>query len=318
MSKLAALRAKLAEQENKSGGNKSRGDGLTFPFWDAPKDSTSTIRFLPDGNEDNPYFWAERQLIKLPFRGVKGHDENREVIIQVPCMNMFGESCPVMKDVSPWFDLGKEEKDMAHKYWKKKSYIFQGFVRDTEVTEDTPPENPIRKFVIGPQIYKVIDASLRDPEMEEYPPEYEEGLDFRLVKGHNGTFADYSTSKWARKTTALTQEERDAVETHGLVDLSTYLPAKPDGEHLNAIYEMFEASVEGELYDPARWGQYYKPWGLELTSADRKASGTAKSEPAASTSNSASTASSEAPAREPAASVPSGSAADILAKIQNR
>ena len=27
---------------------------------------------------------------------------------------------------------------------------------------------------------------------------------------------------------------------------------------------MFEASVNGELYDAARWGNYYKPYGVEV------------------------------------------------------
>ena len=29
---------------------------------------------------------------------------------------------------------------------------------------------------------------------------------------------------------------------------------------------MFEASVNGELYDPAKWGNYYKPYGVEVPS----------------------------------------------------
>ena len=29
------------------------------------------------------------------------------------------------------------------------------------------------------------------------------------------------------------------------------------------IFEMFEASLAGELYDPEKWAKYYRPWGLE-------------------------------------------------------
>jgi hypothetical protein len=28
--------------------------------------------------------------------------------------------------------------------------------------------------------------------------------------------------------------------------------------------EMFEASVDGELYDPMRWGNFFKPYGLDV------------------------------------------------------
>jgi hypothetical protein len=34
-------------------------------------------------------------------------------------------------------------------------------------------------------------------------------------------------SKWARKESALTEAEQAAIETHGLYDLSTFLPKKP-------------------------------------------------------------------------------------------
>ena len=39
-------------------------------------------------------------------------------------------------------------EDMGRKYWKKRSYIFQGFVNENPLNE-TAPENPIRRFVIG-------------------------------------------------------------------------------------------------------------------------------------------------------------------------
>jgi len=42
----------------------------------------------------------------------------------------------------------------------------------------------------------------------------------RLVKCG---YADYSTSNWARKESALTQAEQDAIEAHGLFTLSSLL-----------------------------------------------------------------------------------------------
>jgi len=34
---------------------------------------------------------------------------------------------------------------------------------------------------------------------------------------------------------------------------------------LRIIKEMFEASVDGQPYDTGRWGQYYRPYGLEVS-----------------------------------------------------
>ena len=101
---------------------------------------------------------------------------------------------------------------MGRKYWKKKSYIFQGFVVTNPLAEDTTPENPIRRFIIGPQIFNIIRSALLDPEMEEMPTDYVKGVDFRINKTTKGGYADYSTSKWSRKTTPLTEEQNKSID----------------------------------------------------------------------------------------------------------
>jgi len=46
--------------------------------------------------------------------------------------------------------------------------------------------------------------------------------------------------------------------------LSEFLPKRPGQEELQAIAEMFQASVDGELYDVEKWGNFYKPYGVEV------------------------------------------------------
>jgi hypothetical protein len=94
-------------------------------------------------------------------------------------------------------------------------------------------------------------------------------LDFSITKTSKGGYADYSTSKWARKESALTNVERAALEAHGLFNLKDFLPKKPTATELNVIKDMFEASVDGQAYDPDRWGQYYKPAGLQVAGSGR-------------------------------------------------
>jgi hypothetical protein len=166
-----------------------------------------------------------------------------------------------LAEVRTWFK-DKSLEEMGRKYWKKRSYIFQGFVRENPLSEDKTPENPIRRFIIGPQIFTIIKGALMDPELEELPTDVLRGLDFRITKTAKGGFADYNTSKWARKESALTEAEQAAIETHGLYDLSTFLPKKPGDVELKVIKEMFEASVDGQPYDTERWGQYFRPAGV--------------------------------------------------------
>ena len=266
MASLAEIRAKLREQENKSTGNTGGGDNGIYPFWNLKEGEEAAIRFLPDGDPDNTFFWAERAMIKLPFQGVKGGDA-KPVQVQVPCVEMWNETCPILSEVRGWFK-DKSLEDMGRKYWKKRSYVFQGLLVDNPLKEETSPENPIRRFIIGPQIFQLIRGALLDPEMDDLPTDAVNGVDFKLIKTSKGGYADYSTSKWSRRSRPLDDKEAAALEAHGLFSLKDYLPKKPTDVELKVIKEMFEASVDGEPFDMERWGQYFKPAGMSQATGD--------------------------------------------------
>jgi len=276
---LAEIRAKLQAQDTRSaGGGRSPGDNAIYPHWNISEGSSTRIRFLPDGNASNDFFWAERLMIRLPFAGVKGQSDSKPVIVQVPCVEMYKEACPILAEVRGWFKDASLE-DMGRKYWKKKSYLFQGFVRENALPDDKAPDNPIRRFVISPQIFNLIKAALMDPELENLPTDTTAGLDFTVSKTSKGGYADYSTSKWSRRESALTADEQAAIDTHGLFNLSDFLPKQPGEVELKVIKEMFEASVDGEAYDAERWGQYYRPPGMMVTNT-APATQSAESSPA--------------------------------------
>lgn len=281
MASLAEIRAKLLAQDTSSKGTKSQGSGdnAIFPHWNIPEGTSATLRFLPDADESNTFFWKERQMIRLPFSGVKGGDEHKQVVVQVPCVEMWGDTCPIHAEIRPWFkDPSMEE--MARTYWKKRSYIFQGLVTQSDLAEESVPENPVRRFVISPQIFKIISQALMDPDFPEIPTDYELGTDFRIVKSTKGQYADYSTSNWARRERSLNQQERDAIAQHGLFNLNDFLPKKPTSEEVNAIFEMFEASVDGQLYDPERFGDYFRPYGVDAPGKRNASASSAPSTPA--------------------------------------
>jgi len=327
---LAEIRAKLQAQDTRSaGGGRSPGDNAIYPHWNISEGSSTRIRFLPDGNASNDFFWAERLMIRLPFAGVKGQSDSKPVIVQVPCVEMYKEACPILAEVRGWFKDASLE-DMGRKYWKKKSYLFQGFVRENALPDDKAPDNPIRRFVISPQIFNLIKAALMDPELENLPTDTTAGLDFTVSKTSKGGYADYSTSKWSRRESALTADEQAAIDTHGLHNLSDFLPKQPGEVELKVIKEMFEASVDGQAYDAERWGQYYRPSGMMVTntapatqSADSSPS-VAQPTPSAETATPAPVAeAAPATAAEPVtaeapASDSSKRAEDILAMIRNR
>ena len=318
---LAEIRAKLASQENRGSGNTMGGDNGIYAHWNIQEGTTARVRFLPDANTKNTFFWVERLMIRLPFAGVKGQVDSKPTVVQVPCVEMYGDACPVLAEVRTWFKDASLE-DMGRKYWKKKSYLFQGFVRDNPINEDKTPENPIRRFVISPQIFNLVKNALMDPELENLPTDYEGGLDFNIKKTSKGGYADYSTSTWARKESALTQDELQAIEQYGLYNLGDFLPKKPSDAELKIIKEMFEASVNGEAYDAERWGAYYKPAGFQTSTAD--SAPRTESAPAPAPRPAPVVEDVEEEASEPVASAPveakpsSQRAEDILAMIRNR
>ena len=329
MATLAEIRAKLKAAETRSTDSNSGGDKSIYPFWTIKNGGEAVFRFLPDGNADNTFFWVERAVIKLPFAGIKGRTDSKPVVVNVPCVEMYndGSVCPILSEVRPWFKDPSLE-DMGRKYWKKKSYIFHGFVTEDGLEEKEPPENPIRRFVIGPQIYKLIHAALIDEEYTELPTDYVHGFDFRLKVGTKGGYADYSTSTWSRRTRPISDTERDAITQFSLPNLSDYLPKKPNEVELKVMVEMFEASVNGEAYDIERWGKYFRPYGISESDAPTATATVAPVvAPAPIVTH---VAEDDAPWDEPAATytpqpavadtapASDSRAADILAKIRNR
>ena len=285
---------------------------------------SAVLSFLPDADNNNTFFWIERAMIKLPFNGIKGQMDSKSIQVQVPCVEMWADTCPILTEVRPWFK-DKSLEDMGRKYWKKRSYVMQGFVRENPITDDKS-DKAIRRLIIGPQIFQIIKSALMDPELEELPTDYARGLDFRVSKTSKGGYADYSTSKWSRRERALDEAERAAIDTHGLHNLGDFRPKEPTEAEVKIIAELFAKSVEGEAYDLEQYGQYFRPAGVAYQGKPQVAVPTA-SAPAAPVAQAAPTAapvteSAPAPQPEAAPIAPAGDSAkraeDILKLIRSR
>jgi len=266
---MRALRAKIKESQENAG---KKGDAnQLYKHWDIPTNSSVTLRFLPDANKDNPWYWAERQMISIKFAGIKNDPSAGEVTVKVPCVEMYGifghkMDCPIMPDLRAWFKSKDPSLvELGRQYWPKKDFILQGFVRgDNPAKDDQQPENPIRSFMLSKKLGGKLIANIDDEETIASPSDYEQGLDFVIKKGKSGEFANYDESGFKKRESALTAAEREAIEKYGLNDLEKFLPKRPDAASLIAIREMFDVSVDGGLYDVERWGNFYKPYGVEF------------------------------------------------------
>ena len=166
-----------------------------------------------------------------------------------------------------------------------------------------------------------------DPDLENLPTDYEGGLDFNIKKTSKGGYADYNTSTWARKESALTQAELEAVEKFGLYNLADFLPKKPSDVELKIIKEMFEASVNGEPFDADKWSAYYKPAGMAVAAGNKSDDATPAAKPVVASRPVPAATNDDSPFEvdEPEVTAPvtsakpaSQRAEDILAMIRNR
>lgn len=288
MKTLAEIRAELKAQDEKQKAIKDgtyTGGGNTQPdaflaHWNIKEGESLNLRFLEDGDKSNPVFWRERTMIKLPFRGIKGVSSDM-VYVTVPCNEMWGpkDSCPVRKEVREWYASIKSTPNpdlekLASTYWGSKSFLLQCMIApdSTEVLKDNPPENPIRRVLLSKVLFTKVRSILLNTGIREFPTHPEFGRDFSVVKKKNGGgYAAYDESQFSMSERPLNDAERAAIEQYGLFDLGDYMPKQPTQEELNAIAEMFEASVNGEAYDPARWAFAYRPAGVQRPTTDAPA-----------------------------------------------
>lgn len=269
-SKLEIMRAKLREKEKRgTGGN--GGDRASFPFWDMPNETSTSFRLLPDGDPENDFWFRETRVFRWKFADPQRPGQTIE--IKMPCRNIWApKTCPIQKELSSWYSTPNEEE--ARKFYPKATYIYQGFVRDSKLKEENPPENPIRILMYNGGIHSGIKTSfLSDNPATMFEHEFfdaENGTDFILTKIPDGKWAKYMAD-WARRTSKLTENELAAIERYKLFDLKSRLPARPSDDGFRVQEKMFEVVVNGGEWDPA-WEAHFKPW--RPGQKDNKAEGT--------------------------------------------
>ena len=240
MSKMSLAALKGAFSTPETTGNNNSNNNNYYPFWDMAVGQRAVIRFLPDLNDDNVRgFLIEKVTHKLTVNGKAR---------TVPCLDMYGEECPVCK-VSQDYYKAKDEVN-GKKYWKKRQYIAQALiVEDPLPANEETGENhagKVRAISLGFQIYNIIKEAFGSDELEAIPYDFREGYDFIIKKTEQGQYATYTVgTKFANKQRALTDEELAVVE-EGMIDLSTLLPQNPGEDYIRT---RLNADLNGETLD---------------------------------------------------------------------
>jgi hypothetical protein len=231
---LADLAAAFTSKTNEGGGNATWK--LFFNFWKAPVDSLSTVRFLPDADDENPMgFLVENLTHELNING------KRE---KVACLKMYGEACPICELSSRFYDKNSAEhsEELGKMFYRKKSYVGQVLVLETPVEHDA--EQLVKLIEFGPQVFKQIQAAFQSGDMDEAPYELKGGYNFRFRKTVTGSGQNsYTTSNFAPKQTDVAD---DLIQSITLYNLGEYRTAKTDRAALEA---MLVAAQTGGSYE---------------------------------------------------------------------
>jgi hypothetical protein len=199
MATLAEIKAALKKQdeaaearEQQRNNKSSAGDNAQYPFWDMKVDETAKVRYLPDGDESNIFPWVERQTIELVFDGTTGgeRETTEQVKIKVPCPAMFvplipdyNVACQITAHIRPWWKPKDGEMyAMAQRYYRKQSWLMQGFVVESPFVEENAPENIIRRFTLTKKIFNKVFKAYNGTEYEAAPHDFDEGTDFVIEK----------------------------------------------------------------------------------------------------------------------------------------
>ena len=233
--KLDALKAAFAKPESN---NENQSFGENYPFWQMQDGEQAVIRFLPDGDDENPLaFLVEKLMHRLQING-----QNRSV----PCLKMYGETeCPICTLSAQFYK--DDDKINGKKYWRNKQHIARALIVEDPLKAEEGQEShqgKIRTITLSFQIYEAINQAFQSGDLDDVPFDFENGCDFiikkKVVKDGKNEYASYVYSTFSRRSTPISKymDESEIV----LAELSSYLPENPGREKID---ELLEAAITG-------------------------------------------------------------------------
>jgi hypothetical protein len=223
MATLAELRARV----NNAQKSQNNFDNSTiFSFSKLKAGDEVRIRFVPDGDPNNDFFWRVRSTRQIPFNSIKlanGTILNNRCRVSVPAFNLkkgdqnlsnlsadyLYESTddPIQQKIKGFWGDSQESKDLYYRYAKRDTYVYQGFIR-------TPGyETKLYRFIISKQVHELIYSFMSNSEINDIPSDPVHGRDFILrvneksapINGVMTIVKDYSKSSWSYSESSLTE-----------------------------------------------------------------------------------------------------------------
>jgi len=112
------------------------------------------------------------------------------------------------------------------------------------MTEGDSAAGQVKLISIGYSLFNIIRDAFESNELDEAPYAHIGGTNFLIKRTKKGEFSNYDLSKFARRSTNLTEDQIEYVESQ-VIDLATLLPKKPD---LEKVETMLESALTGKRF----------------------------------------------------------------------
>lgn len=235
---LSIEQLRNAFKKQDQGGEKQEGNNgfwdKFYKFYSMDYDETVEFRFLPDADEENPLgFIVENKHHKF---NVNGKTKT------IACSQMYGKSCACCETSKKFYDAGDAATGKV--FWRRIDYLVQGLILKSPFEYPIKAdENPVRLLSLGPKLYKVIESKIMAGDMDEMPYDMVTGYNFRINKTKQGEYADYSTSDFARKSSAIPDNLLGNIEMY---DIKNYRHTEIERPQMESL---IEAYLTGHSYE---------------------------------------------------------------------
>ncbi len=233
------LKAKFEAEA--SGGNQGGSDFL--PYFKLKNKDSVVLRFLSDASEDNQdFFTFTEEVFNFNGKNMKFDGPSKECPCSEISADLFNEAKALGEETAE----GKEVRDRALKFYKKRKYLANAYIVDAPEyfwieagLDQDKIEDRVKVVSLPKKVYDAIKDTVMDEDYDdlEFYNFGDDVVNFKLtVKKNAGGYNDYSASKFEIKPKDLDVEDDELdVIAESLKDLSTLFKAHSLDEFNEAI-----------------------------------------------------------------------------------
>ena len=248
------LKAKFEAEA--SGGNQGGSDFL--PYFKLKNKDSVVLRFLSDASEDNQdFFTFTEEVFNFNGKNMKFDGPSKECPCSKISADLFNEAKALGEETAE----GKEVRDRALKFYKKRKYLANAYIVDAPEyfwieagLDQDKIEDRVKVVSLPKKVYETVKDTVMDEDFDdvEFYNFGDDVVNFKLtVKKNAGGYNDYSASKFEIKPKDLDVEDDEIdIIAESLKDLSTLFKAHTLAEFDEAI--AIESSDDDEEEEAPR------------------------------------------------------------------